>query len=207
MDQKPPFIIFALPRSRTLWLSHFLTYGEWRCGHEDAMTLRSIGDIKDYFSRPNVGTAETAASPGWHLLRHYVPTINAVVIRRPLEETVDAMIAAGKVGGVTYDHDKLRKVMSYGNRMLDQISASPGSLTVSYDDLKSEKSCALIFEHCLPYNFDRLWWNKMKDRNIQIDLRKYFADYFLVRDQIEEFKRLCKRDLVRLARAGKVAHA
>ncbi len=28
-----PFVVFGLPRSRTAWLSRFLTYGDWVCGH------------------------------------------------------------------------------------------------------------------------------------------------------------------------------
>ncbi len=207
MVQKPPFIIFALPRSRTLWLSKFLSYRDWRCDHEAAMRLRSIADIRDYFSRPNRGCAETAAGPGWPLLKYYAPHVSTVVVRRPLDETVSAMLEAGRVGGVTYDEGRLYKVMAYGNRMLDQISDQRDTLTVAYNDLKSWRTCAQIFERCLPYEFDAKWWRQLKCQNIQVNLRRYFEDYFKVRHEIEDFKSLCKRDLFRLVRSGEVRHA
>ena len=31
------FIVFAMPRSRSYWLSRFLSYEGWHCGHEEAL--------------------------------------------------------------------------------------------------------------------------------------------------------------------------
>jgi hypothetical protein len=37
-----PYLIFALPRSRTAWLAHFLTYRDWTCLHEHAIQVEII---------------------------------------------------------------------------------------------------------------------------------------------------------------------
>src|SRR5580693_982148 len=102
-QQLEPFIIFALPRSRTAWLSKFLSYGKWFCHHEHAIRLRSIEDFKAALAQRYTGFAETAAGPAWHLIRHFRPDVRAVVVRRPVEETIAAMVEAGRLAGVSYD--------------------------------------------------------------------------------------------------------
>jgi hypothetical protein len=75
-------------------------------------------------------------------------------------------------------------------------------LSLDFADLSQESGCAAIFEHCLPYDFDRRWWSEIKDRNIQIDVRAFFAWYFANRTAIEGFKNLCKTELRALRRSG-----
>jgi hypothetical protein len=40
-----PFMIFALPRSRTAWLSEFLSYQGWTCWHEIAIQMRDFSEV------------------------------------------------------------------------------------------------------------------------------------------------------------------
>jgi hypothetical protein len=203
----PPFIIYALPRSRTKWLSVFLTYGGWKCYHEHAIFLRKAADIREFLARSRVGSAETAAGPAWHLIHHYRPDIRAVVIRRPIAETVAAMIEAGHGVGIAYDAEHLRQVMTYGDRCLSTISRLPGVVTVQYSDLSSEEACRQIFEHCLPFKFDRDWWLSLRNENIQVDLWEYFRYYHQHKPLIEMLKRDCKRELMRLRRSGELIRA
>ena len=201
-----PFIIYALPRSRTFWLSRFLTYGDWTCLHEPAITLRSFGDVIDMFRRPNIGVAETAAGPGWKLLRHHLPEIRSVVIRRPAEEVVQAMMRVDVAGVATYDEAKLRTGMAYGARVLDRIANEPGVLVVEHADLDREDACAAIFEHCLPYRFDLAWWESWRHQNIQTDVKRVLLYYAANRAAVEGFKRACKQELRRLAYAGLISN-
>lgn len=197
-----PFIIYALPRSRTAWLSAFLTYRDWVCHHEQTFNLRNLDEAWQLLSRPNTGSAETAAGPGWYLIHHQFPKIRAVVVRRPIDETVRSMkLAAQKALGISiYEDTRIRKGMEYGNRVLDRISEQPDVLTVQFHDLVKEETCRAIFEHCLPYRFDRAWWLALKDQNIQADVGEKIRYYQANRDAIEEFKHHCKRELFRLRR-------
>ena len=203
-EGRPFFVIYALPRSRTAWLSAFLSYGGWACLHEQAIFMRSLRDVRRLTARPRTGSVETAAGPAWRLLRHYAPEHRAVVIRRPVEETVEAMMEAGRNAGAAYDEDHLRRAMRYGDRCLTQISDQPGTLTLDYSDLAGEAACQQIFEHCLPYPFDREWWSSLKDRNIQTDLSAFFRHYQETRGEVEVFKRTCRQELTRLVRAGEL---
>jgi hypothetical protein len=200
----PPFIIYSLGRSRTAWLSAFLTYENWTCYHEHAQTLRTPGDLREFLNRPRTGTAETTSAQAWRLIRHYRPDIRSVVIKRPIEDALAAFVRAGKPYGIAYDEPTLRKNLEYGDRCLDQISAMPGTLTLAYGDLDTEAGARAVFEHCLPYAFDREWWWSLAGKNIQVNFPAFFAYYRQHRDEIEAFKHACRAELSRLRRAGEI---
>jgi hypothetical protein len=197
-----PFIVYTAGRSRTAWLSEFLTYGRCHCHNEIAVRLRSMEDVRALYDIPGTGSAETGAAPAWQLIQHYVPGIRSVVVRRPLEDII-ASFARSEVAHIaTIDEPRLRRIIAYENRCLDKISAQPGVLTVDFADLHKRDVCAAIFEHCLPYRFDEGWWLSMKDRNIQSNVTDIFGYYRDNRDGVEGFKRAAKRQLTVLARAG-----
>lgn len=199
-----PFIIYALPRSRTAWLAEFLSYADWSVSHEQAIYMRSIEDVQEFFERPNTGTVETAAAQAWRIIHHHVPNLRVAVIRRPVDEVIDSVLKVPLKGVATYDEVRLQKVMAYGDRMLRQISALPGVLTLNYADISSEDACAALFEHCLPYEFDRPWWDWMKDRNVQADVPSIIRYYHENKIQIEGFKLSLKRELRSLYRTGQI---
>jgi hypothetical protein len=202
---KPGFVVYALPRSRTAWLSKFLTYGGWSCWHEQAIHMRTLNDIRTVISWPQTGVVETAMAQGWRIIHHYHPTLNAVVIRRPLEDVVKSMLAIDLKGYAHYDEPRLRKVMAYGNRMLDEIAAQPGTLVLDFDQLATREGCKAVFEHCLPYPFDDEWWQAHKDRNIQCDVASVIRYYHENRPEIDGFKKLCWRELRRLRASGQIS--
>src|SRR5690348_11556095 len=110
------FIVYALPRSRTAWLSRFLTYGEWACGHDEARHLRSVEDIKSWFAQPNTGTAETAAAPFWRTVQHISPDTKVVVVRRPVEDVLESLMRLAP-----FDRVQLEAHLRRLDRKLDQI--------------------------------------------------------------------------------------
>lgn len=174
----PPFVIFALPRSRTAWLSKFLSYGEWSCGHDEARYVRGMEDIQSWLSQANTGTVETAAAPWWRTLVKLRPDARVVVVRRPVNEVVESLV---RIPGAAFDRAKLTDVMHRLDRKLDQIERRvPGVLSVSFADLENEATCAAVFEHCLPYTHDHDWWTRMAAQNVQINMPailRYFQAY------------------------------
>lgn len=185
MDRTEPFVIFALPRSRTAWLSRFLTYGDWVCGHEEARHLRQIGDVQTWLSQPNTGTIETLAAPFWRSLPQKT---RVAVIRRPVGDVVRSLMRLGD-----FDRAKLTEVITTFDRKLDQIEKRVECLSVNFDELEQEDVCAKVFEHCLPYQHDRDWWRCMARENIQVDLRAMFRHFDVFRPQLEKLGRLLKQ--------------
>lgn len=166
MREGAPFVIFALPRSRTAWLSRFLTYGDWTCGHEELRHVRSLDDVAAWFAQPCTGTIETAGAAWWRML---APGVKVVTIRRPVAEVVDSLM---RIPGCRFDRDALTRNMTRLDAKLDQIEARiPGVLSVRFSDLADEATCARVFEHCLPYAHDNDRWAALAPINVQIDMR------------------------------------
>jgi hypothetical protein len=199
-----PFIVYGLPRSRTAWLSTFLSYDGWTCHHEMAIHMRSVDDVRAFFAQPKTGTCETAAGQGWRILHHHVPDLRAVVVRRHVDDVVDAMMAVDVEGVATYDRAKLRANMEYGARVLDQISARPGVLTVDYEALERKDVCAAVFEHCLGVDMPDAWFERWRGVNVQADVKAVLNYYFQHRTEIDSFKRAMKSELRQLVKLGAI---
>ena len=163
----PPFIIYGLPRSRTFWLSRFLTYGGWSCGHDEARHVRTLDDVRSWLSMPLQGTVETAAAPWWRLVQDMRQDIRTVVVRRPVGEVVLSFLRTG----VAFDVPKLRAAMTRLDAKLAQIEARvPNCLSVRFDELAEEDVCAMVFEHCLPFKHDPAWYASTAPLNLQVNM-------------------------------------
>ena len=180
----PPFVVFALPRSRTAWLSQFLTYGDWACTHEELRHARTVEDLKAWAALPNLGTVETIAAPYWRTLRSLRPDARVVVVRRPVSEVVASLERFG-LGG-----PEMARGLDRLDAKLRQIAARwPKALSVSFADLDDEATCRAIFEHCLPYAHDSARWREMAGMNIQCSL-PHLIRY--VRANLPQMLRLAK---------------
>lgn len=130
--------------------------------------MRSMADITAWFSQPNIGSVETGAAPFWRLLCGFCKDIRIAVVRRPVDEVVDSLMA---LPGVIFDRDALHDAMTRIDRKLDQIVARmPGALSVNYEDLANEETCARLFEHCLDIPHDPAWWSFLRDKHIVTDM-------------------------------------
>lgn len=159
-----PFIIYAAGRSRTAWLSAFLTYGKCRCHHELSVKLSNMDDLVSLFAETGMGSAETAMGSKWRQIQRHLPAIKSVVIRRPLDEILASFMRMAPA----LDQEQARATVAAEIAHLNEISAHPGVLTVDFENLAHADVCAAIFEYCLPYKFDMEWWIAMDGRNIQV---------------------------------------
>ncbi len=174
------FLVLALPRSRTAWLSRFLTYKDHICGHENLRYLRGIEDAKTWLSIPDMGSAETAAAPWWRTLLRLAPTTQIVVVRRPVEQVVESLAAYG------FDRAVMLPLMRKLDRKLAQIvKRVPSVLEVAFADLDTEATCQSVFEHCLPYPFDRAHWQRLAGENVQCNMMELVRYAAAFRPQME----------------------
>lgn len=163
----PPFVIFALPRARTFWLSRFLSHGDYHCGHDEIQHMRSLDDVKAWFTQPFIGTVETAAAPFWRLLMHYQPDVCVVTIRRNRADVLASIMRA--LPGC--DPDGMHTLLRAGDVKLDQIEARvPGVLSVRYEDLAQEEGCGRVFQHCLGRPLNHNWWQAWNAINVSGNL-------------------------------------
>lgn len=179
-----PFVVLSLPRSRSYWLSKFLQYGDYQCGHDQARYARSLDDVRSWLGMDFTGTCETAGARWWRVLRAVRPDSNIVVVRRPVGEVVDSLMALPLHGILNLQRGTLERGMTRLDRCLDKVAKEPGVLSVQYHDLWNESVCERVFEHCLPYAHDSGHWHKLKDENLQLDMRARMRYYLANARQI-----------------------
>lgn len=187
------FIGFALPRSRTAWLSRFLTYGDWTCGHDELRHMRSLDDVRSWLSQPDVGTIETAAAGAWRLLPKLAPDARVLVVRRSVADVVDSMMA---LPGLVFDRDSLLAGLTAFDRKLDQIEARLPCLSVRFEDLAREETCRRVFEYCLPYKHDHQHWATLAPINIQIDMRAIIKYVAAFREQLDKLGAIARHRML-----------
>lgn len=193
MTEAPPFVVFALPRSRTRWLAAFLTYADWNCGHDELRHVRSLDDVKSWLSQPCTGTVETAAAPYWRLLSLYCPDARVITIRRPVEEVMNSFARTE----IDIDLEAIHRAMLHQDRKLDQIEHRvPGTRSFAFKDLSAQATCADIFTHLLPYPHDVAWWDAHDQDNIQIDLRALLRYVIAHKPQLEKVAKQAKHRML-----------
>lgn len=198
-----PFLVFGLPRSRTFWLSRFLSYGEYRCGHEELRHMRSLDDARLWLSQDFTGTAETAAARWWRLAIHFRPDIKILVVRRPVDDVIESLMALDLSGICQFDRRILRAQIVRMDRALDRIEKEEGVLSVSFSDLVHENVCRKVFEHCLPYEHDREWWGSLATENLQTDMRSLMRYALTYRAQMLRTGLICRHQMRKVLQVRK----
>ena len=164
-----PFVVFALPRSRTAWLSKYLAYGGERVGHDVAAKSASVEDFFHAFDEGMIGTVETGAMAGWRLLRERFSAAAIAVVRRPIE---DVKLSLSQFGVAPRDGD-----LEARSALLDEIEREPGVLSMTFRDLYEQKNRRRMFEHCLVvYGWKPEWDARWAHVNVQIDFAQALRD-------------------------------
>ena len=200
-----PYCVFSAGRSRTMWLSAYLTYGICVCNFEATAKLSRFQEVMELLNIPGMGAAETLAAPAWPLLLAAAPQMRIVVVRRPLEEILASLVATTK-GRLELDIPVLRRLLSYVIRALDKLAQQPQSLVVDFHELAREDVGRAIFEHCLPYKFDPGWFKWLSSKNVTPDVMQLAALYQQREKEIRGLGRECRHLMFRLARQGHFAH-
>jgi hypothetical protein len=186
-----PFVVFAMPRSRSAWLSRYLSYGAWHVGHDELRYCRSLADVDSWLAQPCIGTVETTAAPFWRLLK---PGTRVVTVHRPIEQVMASLWR----GGLAFDGGVMRAVLEHAEAKLRQIAARlPDVVSVTFDELAYETTCQRVFEHCLGLPHDRAWWQHWQGINIQVSLGQTMRYYTAHAAQIEKLRRLAKHEVLR----------
>lgn len=158
----------ALPRSRTAWLSQFLTFGGWHCGHEQLRYMRGLDDVKAWLNTPMTGSAETAAAPFWRLLKRIRPDCRILIVRRPVAEVVDSLM---RVRGAKFEKDRVVKMAHGLSAKLDQVQdRASNAVSIDFDRLGTWDGCHFVLQYCLGIADDMGWVADTMRHNIQCDL-------------------------------------
>lgn len=186
----PPFVVLALPRSRTAWLARFLTWGDWRCGHDELVRMRALEDVRAWLGQPCIGSVETMAAPYWRLLRQIRPDVRVVTVRRPPADVVDSLMRLD----VGFDRAAMARAMGRLDAKLDQIEARlPGVVSVAYDALADASTGAMLFRHCLGLEMPEPWWEAVAPINIQVNMRHVIREVMAYSPQLAKLAAVARR--------------
>lgn len=153
-----PFIVTGLPRSRTAWLAEFLGVP-----HEPSLRMDSLSDLKGILE--GKGASDCMMAWLWRDILEINPETRFVVVLRPISE----VRASLEKLGVRFPDWFLPKMAD----VLGEISAHPNTLALWFDELRLEPAIRCVWRHCYPDDvpFDRERWERMKDQNIQSDIK------------------------------------
>jgi hypothetical protein len=159
-----PFLIVALPRSRTAWLARFLTHENVICRHEPSLRWHDPGDLAAFLKRGE-GASDSMMTWLAHDARKLCPKLPLVVIRRSRRDVL-ASIAKLDYRPAGYLPWYLERI----DRRLDRIEDELDPLTVNFEDLHRRDVCGQIFKLCLGRDLPNEWWDRWKDQNVQADV-------------------------------------
>lgn len=180
-----------MPRSRSYWLSRYLSASGWLCGHDELRHCRTLDDIRIWLATPFAGAVETAAAPYWRLLRAWQPDAHVVVLRRPVGEVLDSYRRLG----LPFDRPHLAAILTQLAAKLEQIAARwPGVLVVEHAALAEESTCAAVFNHCIGQLPDPTWHAALAPVNMQTDMVALLRYYDAYRAPLERLAaQACQR--------------
>lgn len=144
-----PFAVVGLPRSRTAWLTKFLSYRSPQCWHEGTSRMQNFHQIIEAF-HGGWRVADTMLALRLPEVVARVPELRTVVVRRAIPDVQASMARLG----LPMPRAFLLKL----DDALDVAEELPGAISVHYDDLDTEKACREVFEHCYGHGMDRAWW-------------------------------------------------
>jgi hypothetical protein len=174
------FIVYALPRSRTKWLSEFLSYGNVKCLHEITMHAHTLETLQSIMGLQNIGICDTGLVEFCKQIASSSQNANVLVIRRDVKDVAQSLLKFGIEAEGT-----LNKL----NTFLDMAEKLPRAITINYSDLDNETSCKRAFEHCLGVAFDSDHWEQLRHKNIQVDMQQFIEEFAANYNGIENLKK------------------
>ena len=146
------FYITGLPRSRTAWLSVFLTHGNAFCHHE---AMNGCHSIEDYQAKMSLSGYDFVGNSDCGLFLS-PELINGplIIIERDIDEVLHSLVKLFP----GYD------LRSYISGIRDQIQQLNG-LRIPYNQLNDRLD--EIWKYCIGEGYDRFYAENLKKMNIQ----------------------------------------
>lgn len=187
MSIESAFLICGYPRSRTMWLSQFLTMeGVSVCTHE---ATEYAGSVEEFWNN-----AETYAE-GLEIYGNSdsanIFVLPALLAERPLtrvvwiERNIVDVARSMKNIGMEFNEIGLRNLMT-----MRELYRKHFDLVIEYEALRQGDVCAVLWEFCLPrFPFDWARWGAFQHRKIGYSKKN------LPQKSAEKFLRWAQREI------------
>lgn len=163
------YLIFALPRSRTTWLSVFLSNESGLCYHDKSIEFATLKAIHEWgLDNPNCGIIDTALIVHWEKLMEMNPNVRFILIERPLCDVEESLKKINL------------PIMSLGvlQKNLIEMKKNPRVMIIQFKDLDDMEMCSKLYEYCteLPFNRDR--WELLRRIDMQPRITQIIQDMY-----------------------------
>lgn len=151
------FFIVGLPRTRTSWVSNFLTYKTSFCFHEAIRLCYKIDDMSLLFEsidEPNVGDADCRIIEFEDDFRRMFPSAKWVYIKRDIKEVIHSLEKRFEFKESYRDTDFCKNLQ----KKYDIFEKKYSPLTFKFDELNTVDVCEAIWDYCIPdsrFNYKR----------------------------------------------------
>ena len=163
------FVVVGYPRSRTRWLSRFLTDDKISCLHEPLTLTRQ--DLYDFIKCGN-GVSDSHLIMSIDDIIKCIPNVKIILIKRPRIEVVESLMNIGLALNV--------ETMDKIDDIINDLQSKPNVLTVDYKDIN--KHHKEIYEFAMGYECPE---EKSKLININIQYSKEELLQIIIRKHME----------------------
>ena len=173
-------MILSQPRSRSKWLSEYLSRDGVRCGHDLVLGCSSVNEfitkIKDYS-----GTVETSVGLGWKLWIRLLPNTSFAVLLRSMPEIAESLTrfepGANPDWVFILSHDIVLR------QFYEKVSTVH---MFHFRDLGDPDERRRVCEFA-GIEFDEHWDREMNRRNIQVNSKERLAQIYANVDNTRAF--------------------
>lgn len=174
---KPRFIVLGLPRSRTYWVSRFLSYGETECDHDPARHFTSRADAIDYLNRPGLAAVDTSLGLIWADIAPKLDrSISVVVVHRAI---TDVAASHRSLADRHPNNPILRQFLGVTGAAFEAHAGKLWDIPgwhIPYSALEKFLGCASLYTYCRDERLPVDWWTEMKDQRLECDRAGYMLD-------------------------------
>lgn len=155
------FMIFSMPRSRSYWMSQYLSYPPHTVGHDVILKADNLkGLIREYSALS--GSVELSTVLGWQYFMTLFPETRIVTVRRPVDEVHQSLLNVGLYTPM--------EILEMRDRALIACSRHPRVQAIEYRDLSNPDCCQWLFEYCLNMPWDPDWYKDLANQNLQCEV-------------------------------------
>lgn len=163
-----PVIILGMPRTRTAWLSAFLSTPERMFLHEPSVHWGGMADLGRFLSHPNAAACDSGLTLFWQdilALRH---DVTLIVIHRPEQAVFASLIDAG----IPLPRDILRRL-----RVLADATAEASmraKFSADFDELRNPFSLRNLYRTAMGTECPEGWLRHWQDMRVEANWRARF---------------------------------
>lgn len=163
-----PTIILGMPRSRTAWLSAFLSTPDRPFLHEPSVHWHGLHDLRTFLSNADAAACDSGLTLFWRDILAFRPDVTLIVIHRSEQAVFASLIDAG----IPLPRDIIRRL-----RVLSDATAEASmraKFSADFDELKNPFSLRNLYRTAIGHECPDGWLQHWQDLRVQANWRARF---------------------------------